>query len=262
MFTKRLPRVAALAVTSALSMVVTSDAHAEPAAEWGGFGQAFVGGMLSNYGNFENEMAQPRVLGNDFSMSPVGLQFGGGGWMMLAGTVLVGGRGLGFVVDASDTQGARVSFAGGGGGLVIGYAALNRDSYLLYPFFGFGGYGFSMEMTNVLGGQDIAFGSERVAPDATDAFSAGFFSFEFGVGFQRLLFFDDGGFTVGAEGGFTIPVAPGGWNDADGRDISGLEELGISGGYLRLTLGGGGFLFGDDPSVNQHEVAVDRAPRR
>lgn len=255
MSSQHLTRVAAFAIT----MATASTACPHPPAEWGGFGHAFFGGMLNSYGNFENEMAQPRVLGSDFTMSTVAPQFGGGGWVMLAGTFMVGGRGMGFVVDAANTQGASVALSGGGGGLTLGYAAINQDSNLLYPYFGFGGYGFSIEMTNKLASQSIAFGSEAVLADATQTFETGFFAFEFGVGFQRLLFFGDGGFTVGAEGGLLVPVGQDNWRvEGEDIDVSGLEDFGISGGYLRVTLGGGGFIFGDDPSTHTHERAVLR----
>lgn len=250
----RLPVHGAVTAAFVFSMTLGGEASAKPPAEWGGFGHAFIGGTLNQYGNFENEMARPRVLGNDFSISPLGMQFGGGGKMLIAGTLLVGGRGMGWALDTDQSQGANVFMAGGGGGFDLGYAVLNRDENLLYPYFGVGGYGVSIEVANVLATQSIPFGTARVAPGETDTFSTGFFTIDFGVGFQRLLFFGhDGGFIVGAEGGLMIPILHGDWENEDGGEITGLEKLGVSGGYLRLTLGGGGFFFGDDPSLGVHE---------
>lgn len=251
MFSKHMVALAAFALTGTVAGV----AAAKPPAEWGGFGQAFFGGALQSYGNFENEMAKPRVLGNDFSIGTLSPQYGGGGWMMIAGTLMVGGRGFGYSIPASDSQGANVTIAGGGGGFTLGYAAYNQDAYLIYPYFGLGGYALSIEVQNQLASQSIEFGSARVAPGEVDVFQTGFYAFEFGVGLQRLLFFGDGGFTVGAEAGLTVPVSAGTWSDEGDNDVSGLEDLGVSGGYLRITLGGGGFFFGDDPSVHRHESA-------
>lgn len=252
----RLPLFGTVAAAFVVGATWGDVALAKPPAEWGGFGHAFFGGALNGYGNFENEMAAPRALGDDFSISPLGMQFGGGGKFLIAGTILVGGKGMGWAMSADQSQGANVSLTGGGGGFDIGYAAYNQDQNLLYPYFGLGGYALEIEMQNRLATQSIAFGSARVAPDATDTFSAGFFTFDFGVGFQRLLFFGDGGLTVGAEGGVMIPILRGAWQGEDENEISGLEELGVSGGYLRITLGGGGFIFGDDPSLTVHETAA------
>ncbi len=238
------------------SSFLAGTVHAKPPAEWGGFGHAFFGGALFGYDHFDDEMARPRALGNDFTISPLGMQFGGGGKLLIAGTLLVGGKGMGWSVMADQSQGANVLITGGGGGLDIGYAAYNNDFNLLYPYFGLGGYSLTIEMKNALATQAIEFGAARVAPDDTDAFSAGFFTFDFGVGYQRLLFFGSGGFVLGAEGGFLIPILPGAWKDEDGNEVGGLERLGVSGGYLRITVGGGGFIFGDDPGWTQHEPAT------
>lgn len=66
---------------------------------------------------------------------------------------------------------------------------------------------------------------------------------ELGLGLQRLLFRHHGGFTLGAELGFLATVGHSDWRDDDNQPVGGLHAARLAGGYLRLTLGGGGFFF-------------------
>jgi hypothetical protein len=235
-----------LGVTSLLvALASSSPALAQPAAEWGGLGYGFFGGFAGGY-NVEDELAQTGSLGSDFALGTIGMQFGGGGEALINGTVVIAGKGLGWAIPSESPQGARVLVSGGGGGFDLGWAVLNKDYNLLFPFMGLGGYAMDVEITNELARQNIQFGDGAVAPDQTKSFSASFFVFDFGLSYQRLLFFGSGGFAVGAEAGLMVTISRGEWEDEDANTVGGLEDLGVSGGYLRVTLGGGGFLFEEE----------------
>jgi hypothetical protein len=237
------------------ALVFSAPAGAQPAAEWGGLGYGFFGGFAGGY-NVEEELSQVGSLGNDFVLGDVGMQFGGGGSALIAGTVVVSGKGMGWAVPSEHPQGARVLVQGGGGGLDIGWAVLNSDYNLLFPSVGVGGYGMSVEITNTLALQDVRFGDAAVAPDSTQVFSSGFFAFDFSLAYQRLLFFGPGGFAVGAHAGLLVTIARGDWQDEGENTVGGLEDLGVSGAYLRVTLGGGGFLFEEAEPPKQNEQAA------
>ncbi len=94
-------------------------------------------------------------------------------------------------------------------------------------------------------------GDDALPPGVTREYNSGFFVFDFGVGLQRFLFRGDGGFALGLEGGFMTTIIKGDWEDADGNKVTGLEKLGAAGGYLRLTVGGGGFLYAGDEFLDK-----------
>ena len=89
-------------------------------------------------------------------------------------------------------------------------------------------------------------GGDVLMPGQQRSYEAGFLAAEFGIGFQRFLFWRTGGFMLGAEAGFLTTIVRGEWQIAESEvEVPGLEELGFSGGFVRLTLGGGGFSFQD-----------------
>ena len=173
---------------------------------------------------------------------------------------MLGGKGMGWFVPASSPDTAEVQVQGGGGGFSIGYAALNRDYFLLYPYVGASGYGIDVAVTNT-SGRDMTIGDHALPAGESQTYRSGFWAAEFGVGFQRLLFFGTGGFLVGGEAGLITTIAGGDWHLGDSEvHNTGLGKLGFSGGFVRLTLGGGGFIFegdwqGDDRPVSAPALA-------
>src|SRR5690606_19307886 len=226
-------------------LLVSHEAAAKPPAEWGGFGYVTVGGLVGDWRHVEGDLDDEDAFGPGFEVSPLALQLGGGGRGLLGQWVVLGGRGMGWFVGGDRIDDAEIALSGGGGGFDIGIAAFNRDHTLLYPYVGFGGYGLSFEIAST-GDRPLRFGAATIAPGETRAFSANFFTADFGLGIQRMMFFgeredrSDGGLLAGFEGGFLVPVYRGAIVDDLAQKIGGVNDLGITGVYLRLTLGGGG----------------------
>jgi hypothetical protein len=234
-----------LTVSAAVAlMALSSPAVAEPPAMWGGYGHAFVNGNFGTFGALESNLRRPEAIGRDFTLSDIVLGFGGGGKALLAGTVLIGGKGMGWYVPSSSPDSTHVNISGGGGGFELGIAVWNRDHFLLYPYFGGHGYGVDVEIENSTD-TTLNFGDDTVAARQTKIYRSSFWVAEFGIGMQRFLFWRTGGFMIGAEGGFLTTLVRGDWEDEAGKTVAGLETLGFSGGFVRLTLGGGGFYFKD-----------------
>ena len=229
-----------------------SGVAAKPPAEWGGFGYATVGGMVGDWSKLEGALDGPEAFGNAFDVSPLALQVGGGGKALLGQWFLLGGKGMGWFVGGDRRDDAEMSLSGGGGGFDFGVAVYNRHLTLFYPYVGVGGYALSFDVANGRD-RDLRFGDATVGPGQTRAFSTGFFTADFGIGIQRMMFFgrrddlSDGGFLAGFEGGLLVPLVKGALVDDADQRVAGVADFGLSGVYLRLTLGGGGFSFSDDP---------------
>jgi hypothetical protein len=231
---------------------ITGEAAAKPPAEWGGFGYATVGGLVGDWSRLESDFNGPDALGPAVDVSPLTLQVGGGGKALLGQWFLLGGKGMGWFVGGERRDDAELSLYGGGGGLDFGVAVYNRHLTLFYPYIGVGGYALSIEVANA---RESAFrvGSAAVGPGQSQVFTTGFFTADFGLGIQRMMFFgrrddlSDGGMLAGFEGGLLVPLVKGALSDEAGQRVAGVGDFGISGVYLRLTLGGGAFTFSDDP---------------
>jgi hypothetical protein len=163
--------------------------------------------------------------------------------------VVLAGGGYGVFVPTTNGQTGDVSLGGGGGGVALGYAVVNNRRWVVYPSIGVGGFGYSLDVTNV-SGQSIELGAdETLGPGEAGTYEAGFLTVDIGISANRLLFFDDedgaGGFAIGADAGFLTSVIGGEWATAEGVSADGLDHARLQGAYLRLTLGGGGFFFSD-----------------
>ncbi len=206
----------------------------------GGLGFATGGVIAGPIGDLEDALTD--TLGPGARSPEFAYTVGGGGRMLLFHRLVVGGKGFGlFPPEVGGPRGtARVG--GGGGGLELGFAAVNRPKLLFFPYFGVGGFGLGLELRNT-SQEAIQLGNAApLLPDEERDYAAGFVYLEVGAGLHRLIFFGDGGLLVGFNVGGIFSVAPSRW--ADGGDpIEGVDEPRLSGAYLQLTIGGGGFFF-------------------
>lgn len=218
----------------------TSSAQAQDAAplSWGGVGHAWLGVQSLGLGGFND--ALKASLGDDAEQSPLQLQFGGGGWLLFAERVILRGGGYGVWSPSNSSDTWETQWLGGGGGLSAGFLLQNNSPVLVYPFVGFGGFQHSVEITN-LGNTPLVFGDQTIAVGASETFSAGYATIEMGVGGQWFMSRLEGGWALGFELGLTAAIQEGGWETSNGVEVANIQGLRPVGGYLRLTLGGGGF---------------------
>lgn len=232
------PVVAAvLAIT-----VLPGEARAEKRPIVTGYGHFTPGVFAGSFGGVGQDLGRTESLGNGSELGPMGLFIGGGG-RGIFGPVVLGGKGFGIFGSSSPGANGDLSLGGGGGGFDLGWALVKTD-WLFFPFIGVGGMGVTVDVENT-SNQVLRLGTQRtLSPGKTAALESGFFTGEFGFGLQRLLFWGDGkygrgGFLVGAEVGFLAALTGGDWTYGD-ADVPGLAPARIKGGYLRLSLGGGG----------------------
>jgi hypothetical protein len=232
------------AVVAALGRVAPARADEAFA---GGLGKGWIGAVGGHFGDVEDSLRAADRLGAGAGIGNAGLAVGGGGFAMLGGVVL-GGGGFALLVPTTDGERGTADLVGGGGGVELGYALVRNREWIVYPAFGVGGFGFGLEVTNV-SGLPIDLGNEVIRAGQRGTYEAGFVFLDFGLRINRLLFFggDDaagaGGFAVGVDAGFLANVMRGDWQNEAGVVVEGLSPARLTGGYMRLTVGGGGFFF-------------------
>lgn len=204
----------------------------------GGMGYFSIGLGIPQSNRLEAVIQQS--VGKAYAQENFALSLGGRGFGCMGKNVFLGGGGYAIVNGSQTLENAQVNTSVGAGFFNIGYAILADENMLLLPFIGFGGGGTNVEIKN-LSDKPIVF--DRTAFESIPAgrkrnYSAGNFMFEVGLTAQLYVV---GGFAVGLEaGGYFMPNAS--WLDANQNDVRGVESVNARGGYLRLTVGGGGFV--------------------
>ncbi len=213
---------------------------------WGGLGFARVGIVAGFSGSLGHDLET--TLGKGAAPGGYFPTFGGGGWTLMGGRLMLGGGGFAIHLPSDGGQNGTASIWGGGGGFKLGYAVINNENWLGFPYIGMGGCGIGMKITNE-SKQAIAFGDDQIAPGAEREYSGGYVYYEFGFGVQRLLMWGhesgQGGFTLGAELGFLVSSFNNRFESQSGLEVGGVDAVRVNGGFMNLTIGGGGFFSRD-----------------
>jgi hypothetical protein len=218
------------------------DARARQRPWLGGLGFASAALFFGDMSALSSALAKPGAIGPSYDVAPAGVLVGGGGGALLFGHVWLGGKGFGLITSSSSAPNASTQRSSGGGGVELGYVIHPMQRALLIPFFGVGGFGYTVEVTNNSAAPIVIQSDLSIEPGQTKAFEAGFMTVDAGVRFQRLMFGRGGGFAAGFEVGVLASYQPGRWRDG-AKELLENESARLSGGYVRFVLGGGGFMY-------------------
>ncbi|MCR9163974.1 MAG: hypothetical protein ACE37F_02270 [Nannocystaceae bacterium] len=243
-------RIPACLLALALLTPAIANANEGPQREDGGRRRARAGGLgymqlgthIGPVGDIGGALRAPNALGDRATSPEFGYTFGGGGRALLLRRLVIGGRGFGLFTPRVGGQRGFATVTAGGGGFELGVAAVNRKAWLLIPYVGGGAGGMTVEVANESDAPLAVADDEPIPVEGRRSYDAGFGYIEFGVATHRLLFFGDGGLALGLDVGGMISVAATPWNTG-GRDLEGIDRPRLRGGFLRLTIGGGGFTF-------------------
>ena len=211
-------------------------------AKFGGLGFMHVGTHVGPVADVASTLREANALGEQATSAQYGYTIGGGGWSLLHRRLVIGGRGFGLFSPRIGSDRGTAEITAGGGGFQLGVAAVNRDPWILIPYVGGGGGGISMEITNRSDAAVTIADDEPIPSEGQRRYDAGFGYLEFGMMAHRLLFFGSGGFAVGFNVGGMVSVVASEWNTGE-RTLEGVDRPRLSGGFFRITLGGGGFHF-------------------
>lgn len=214
-------------------------------AYFGGLGYASVAPLFGTMDGFQAALSRPEALGPAYRVSETGLMLGGGGGGVFFGHIWLGGKGYALIAPTPDTPNGTSSFGGGGGGVELGYVIQPGPGSLLIPYFGLHGFGYNVEVNNLNATPMPIQTGVEIPGNTRRNFSAGFGMLEAALRFQRLVFFGgSGGLTAGFELGVMGSFGSSAWKDeASGAMMYELPSAGLSGMFVRLNIGGGGFSF-------------------
>jgi hypothetical protein len=209
----------------------------------GGLGYASIAPFFGEVSALESGLRAPEALGASYGLGDGALLLGGGGGAVLFGHLWLGGKGFGLLTTAFHNARGDAMLTGAGGAFELGYVLSTGPKMLVIPYFGFGGFAYNLEVTNNTTGQMPLLNAFSLSPRESKVFTSGFATLEAGLRLQRLLFFArSGGLSAGLEFGVLRSLANGPW--LSGRsEFTHEEGAKLDGVYVRVNIGGGGFVF-------------------
>jgi len=205
-------------------------------------GGAGGGGFMFGANRFDLTALNDKLKAKGFeSLGEGQVFFGGGGYGLIRGRILLGGEGGGFTRDVvSDTQKATLS--GGYGFFNVGYVIFSTGNLKLFPLLGIGGGGFSLRIAERR--KSLTFDQVLEEPGQETNMTTGGFLFSFALGADFLLALGEdeegkGGLLLGIRAGYTFSPTKADWKMGD-MDVLGGPDVRMTGPYVHLLLGGGG----------------------
>lgn len=237
--------------------LLVSPALAQPLSS-GWFGSVGGGLLAFDNGAFSRRLQSytPAAPGGESyvysteTFSTAGYSLDASGGVLLSESFILGASGqmISFPtvksITAFGTQRDEYNLTGGGGGLDIGYALVNDDATLVYPFLQAGYYGYALDYTNNQSDSIPFFEGKPVAPGATASYSGAAPRIGIGVGFVRMLGVDGatstGGFAIAARLSWGVMPSRPEWKEPDGTVVNngGLTPA-YNGVALSIQIGGG-----------------------
>jgi len=213
----------------------------EPAGKklYGGAGYFMMG-----YSRVDMHDMNTRLLSYGYpEVSPGSLFLGGGGQFVFRNVVL-GGEGGGVAAGSYENADYRISSSGGYGFFNLGYVVMSSRSVLLYPLVGLGSGGMSLTITdrNNLPG---SFDEMLADPGRQAQMIHGGFMMNFSIGADWFVAGKKGdgitgGWLVGLKAGYVLDTSRKNWS-LDDNPLTGAPVATMSGVYIRITVGGGGY---------------------
>lgn len=206
--------------------------------EKGGMGYFMIGACILDLGDLNT-----RLVDNGYTeMSDNIFSMGGGGHAII-NRIIIGGEGQALIGNKETSATYKTSLGGGYGFFNLGYIVYSNSSLRIYPLLGIGGGGISLGISE----QGTAPTFDEVLEDPkrnADLFTGGLL-LNLAVGAEYFLKTgadDKGnrGWIFGIRTGYTLTPVQGDWH-MEMTEVSGGPDLGITGPYLRIMIGGGGF---------------------
>jgi len=203
------------------------------------------GYFMTGYSRMDPAALNARFSEQGLPALPEGGWFLGGGGHYIFRNLILGGEGGGVISSPATGPRYNVTSSGGYGFLNVGYVVLSRGSILAYPLVGAGGGGMSVLITDRTGLPD-SFDALLRDPVHQSLLMHGGFMMNFSVGIDWFVGGGQegsgtGGWLVGLKAGYLLDTADDNWM-LDDRKLTGAPAAGMSGFYVRITLGGGGFV--------------------
>ncbi len=204
----------------------------------GGLGYFMIGytGMeLGNMNSLFKENGYPELSNSSFT-------FGGGGHFVFK-NFIIGGEGHGISGGSSSNAKYDIKLGGGYGFFNLGYILYHNPTVNVYPLLGFGGGGSTIGITDKSKNPEN-FNDLLENPARESYITNGGFMLNFSLGADFFVLASksengSGGWIMGIKAGYVYNASGNDWY-FNNKETAGSPDAGISGPYLRLTIGGGG----------------------
>ncbi|MCS6789838.1 MAG: hypothetical protein NZ580_02490 [Bacteroidia bacterium] len=204
---------------------------------WGLYLRPHSGVGIGSFGKLKEDLKAANALGKDFKFVPWATTAGANLDFLIARKIVLSGGVQLQHFDASETErGQARPYALHYGGQ-IGYAAINKNLWLFYPYVGYQTGTYELRYTNYFN-MPIYFGqNHEVRPLDKHKFSTQLGLVDVGVGVRRYLGGNGVCLVVGADLGGVIAPSGGKWKASPAPDPQGVQPPLLRGGYLRISLG-------------------------
>jgi len=203
---------------------------------------AGMGWGILGFQTFDTEALNSTLENNTYSAFSDKFFTVGGGGQGIIKRVILGGEGYALLGETS-TQGNReTSIAGGAGFFNLGYVALSTKTLRMYPLLGIGGGAIGLRIFEKSEG--LSFEDVLKDPKRSVELTTGGLLLNLSLGADYLIIMEEneegaGGLIFGLRIGYTVAPIKGDWM-MDDLTVSDGPELGMTGPFIRLMIGGGG----------------------
>ena len=201
-----------------------------------------AGGFAFGFNRVDLSELDAKLKGKGFEgLSNDNIFYGGAGYGVVRGKILLGGEGGGFSQDVSSDS-LKASVDGGCGFFNVGYVVYSRGGLSVFPLLGIGG---STVELRIVGREDApSFDALLGNPRREVNVSTAGLLFGIGVGADYLLVLGGdeegkGGLLFGVRAGYTFSATEADWMMVD-RDVLRGPDVRMTGPYVHLIFGGGG----------------------
>jgi hypothetical protein len=188
-----------------------------------------------------------RLMANGFTrFSDDYISLGGGGHAIVNERIIIGGEGHALLGRTKSSTVVNVDYgsklSAGYGFFDLGYVVLRSGGFDAYPLLGIGGGGISM---NFVESEVGSFDDVLQNPSRGSKLSTWDLLVSVGFGMDHLYVLGgneqgEGGLVLGLRAGYIFSPFEGDWK-FEGETLPGGPDFGITGPYIRLMIGGGGW---------------------
>ncbi|MBC8179914.1 hypothetical protein H8E88_02210 [candidate division KSB1 bacterium] len=228
-----------------LSLIFSSYAFAQEKTKksGGGRGYSIMGLSVLNIDDLNSRLKSagyPEFSNNFFSI--------GGGGHGIINKLIIGGQGGALLVGEETTKLGKDIFnstlVGGYGFFDIGYIALSKKGFNIYPMLGVGFGGLTFKIAE---DSSPKFDNLLSDPQRSVELNYGGLLLNVSLGVDYLIKFAEdktgtGGLIVGLQAGYMLAPFTHDWK-MDENDVTGGPDIGFNGPYIKFLFGGGGMSY-------------------
>ncbi|MFC1569197.1 hypothetical protein ACFL4L_03075 [bacterium] len=232
-------RIMIFAVTLAVLATIIQAQETGPVEETGGMGYSIFGQTTIAMDDMNTRLESKGYTG----LSDKFFSVGGGGHSILKEKWIIGGEAHVLLGDDAVTGNYTSSILINYGFANFGIVAWSMKDLRVYPLLGLGGGSMNLKIRENL--SSLSMDEVLDNPERGVNLVTGGVLLNLALGVDYLISFGEdeegrGGMMLGFRAGYTLAPFKGGWT-MDDIEITGAPEIGITGPYIRLMIGGGGF---------------------